>query len=262
MMQVTLVGSIGFSGSTMLDVMLGNGKDCFACGEVYALFDREPPICTCGDPVCSIWSSVKEIGREGFYQYLFDLGYERVSDSSKSRGWFKYQNHILSEKGVKVNKVLLYKHPLNLIYSHWRRRRTPDVNRWYRYNRDFHRLFHKDYHVISYEDLVTDPPDVLKRLCDALDYPYFEGKERFWEDISHHLYGSLSTRIHFYDIGSERYEALNRNLRRRRRGLLHSVKFHRIIHNVQEWEENLPQEFRKLPANIGRMLARLEKKKL
>ena len=49
------------SGTTMLDLMLGNSDDAVSTGEIYAVYrpyriHHRYPVCSCGDADCSAWS--------------------------------------------------------------------------------------------------------------------------------------------------------------------------------------------------------------
>lgn len=66
-LKVVFIGGCSRSGSTLLDLILGQGKDCFSLGEMYHIWQRgfvENQLCGCGMPFhsCSFWRSViKEV---------------------------------------------------------------------------------------------------------------------------------------------------------------------------------------------------------
>jgi hypothetical protein len=69
MMQKTIyIASVGYSGSTLLDLLLGANASVTSLGEVYLLsrYAREAANCTCGVPVveCAFWQAVQERLRE------------------------------------------------------------------------------------------------------------------------------------------------------------------------------------------------------
>ena len=54
------------SGTTMLDLMLGNASDAFSCGEVNARFrpwrsHHFNPECRCGQNPCQIWAEIADV---------------------------------------------------------------------------------------------------------------------------------------------------------------------------------------------------------
>jgi LPS sulfotransferase NodH len=72
--DVTLILVCGTarSGSTMLDVMLGNAPDAFSCGEVSSWFRpyRKQHFqieCHCGQRPCPIWEKIKDIPENIFH---------------------------------------------------------------------------------------------------------------------------------------------------------------------------------------------------
>jgi hypothetical protein len=121
---ITFIGATSFSGSTLLDVVLGTGEKLFSCGEPYALF--RPKIwkphqyqidCACGDPECSIWPIALKKGSDRLYEHIYSLGYNFIFDSSKNISWFKYQEK-KSKKEIFIIKVLLFINILQIIYTH------------------------------------------------------------------------------------------------------------------------------------------------
>ena len=63
--KILYIGSAGRSGSTLLDLMLGQGEGMFSTGEVRYLWDRgylANELCGCGDPFrrCLFWQRVTE----------------------------------------------------------------------------------------------------------------------------------------------------------------------------------------------------------
>ena len=63
--KVVFIGGCGRSGTTLLDLMLGQNPSCFSLGEVYHIWKRgfiENQLCGCGVPFrsCNFWQSVIE----------------------------------------------------------------------------------------------------------------------------------------------------------------------------------------------------------
>ncbi len=64
MKRLVFIGGTDRSGSTMFDIMLGNGDACFSCGEIYALYipnmaHHLNPDCICGDKNCAVLNKLK-----------------------------------------------------------------------------------------------------------------------------------------------------------------------------------------------------------
>lgn len=62
--QVVYIASVGHSGSTLLDMLLGANDGITSLGEIYRLawYARDNASCTCGEPIaeCPFWSQVEE----------------------------------------------------------------------------------------------------------------------------------------------------------------------------------------------------------
>ncbi len=84
---------MGGSGTTMLDLMLGNGNDAFSCGEVYAWFrpwrsHHRSIVCSCGETPCPVWEQIKDSAENRFHSDVCRrLGVSFVIDSSKELRW-------------------------------------------------------------------------------------------------------------------------------------------------------------------------------
>lgn len=47
---------------------------------------------------------------------------------------------------------------------------------------------------MSFSELVQSPAEKLAKVCELIGIDYYPGKERFWENQSHHIFGSAGTR--------------------------------------------------------------------
>lgn len=247
-MKIIFVGSADFSGSTMLDMMLGNGPDCFACGEVYALFKEKDIGCSCGKGNdCPVWSPIKEMGNKHFHK---DLNSKMVSDSSKVESWieshYKFGDHV----------ILIYKHPLNYLFSCYKRGHQSIFQVflrlwcWWVYYPKMLRKFPNAI-VVSYKDLSKNPSEILNKICSLVGIKYFPGKEFFWEEKHHVLYGSGSARTHLYGTDSELYK--------KRSG--EEVEFHQSIYYSDRWETEIPSWYYRLFFLVESTYRDLEKRR-
>ena len=111
----------------MLDLMLGSGTRAFSCGEVFAWFRPfEPrhfsPECACGCVPCPVWDELSDLTEERFHAGVIDrLGMQIVVDSSKSLDWVSDANAWARASGLRVENVLIWKDPLSLGFSFWKR---------------------------------------------------------------------------------------------------------------------------------------------
>lgn len=189
------------SGSTLLDVTLGNAPNAFSLGEVYAWFrpyrrHHYKIDCSCGQDPCPIWQKIKGFPEKSFHYQTFEtLGVDFLIDSSKNLVWVMDNNQWAKRYRYRVINLLIWKDPVNLMYSHWKRGEAS--NAW---RKDFLGYYAKFFRTnlpflsISYTKLAADPCGYLEKICTALDMAYFPGKERFWEKTHHYLFGSGGVR--------------------------------------------------------------------
>lgn len=189
------------SGSTMVDLMLGNDPRAFSLGEVYAWFrpfraHHFNIICSCGQNNCP-WEKLKTLKENEFYQKCFELlDVDTLVDSSKNLPWVIDNNIWAEENGITVRNVLLFKDPISFFYSFWKRGVPLEQARNNEFIKYYKRFFQTNipFIALGYDNFVADPAITLENLCKVLEIPYFAGKERFWEKEHHHLFGSRGTR--------------------------------------------------------------------
>lgn len=193
--------ALGRSGSTMLDLMLGNHDSAFSCGEIYAHFRpwRKHHFdidCACGDGACRVWKELADVKAKDFYREIIKTQHvTHIIDSSKELSWLLDSSGFALDNGGRVAVILLWKHPDQLAYSYWKRGRSYSMMRedFVRYYGRFLRLG-IPYLSLSHQDLVANPSGVLESLCQWTGLKYFNGMEKFWEGRCHHLFGSAGTR--------------------------------------------------------------------
>jgi hypothetical protein len=198
------------SGTTMLDLMLGSGDRAFSCGEIYARFRPLEPRhhridCACGEAPCPVWAQIADLPEHHFHRGVADrLGRRTVVDSSKAADWVRDASRWARDDGMRVENVLIWKDPLSLGYSFWKRGwlrgvdgPQPATGRRKSLGLEVFVIYYEEFfeggmpHVtVSYSDLASAPGAVLASLCSALGLPYRPGQERFWETRHHHLFGS------------------------------------------------------------------------
>lgn len=192
----------GRSGSTMLDLMMGNGENAFSCGEVYAWFrpwrthHRKKIVCSCGENPCPVWEKIKDVREDQFHRHACDvLDVDFIVDSSKELNWLIDSQTWAARSGMKVFNVLIWKTPQEMAFSHWKRNRSPLEWRipYLRYHNALLDLG-VPFVTIPFRELSEKPGHILEKICKYVGMPYFEGKERFWNHSSHHLFGSMGTR--------------------------------------------------------------------
>ena len=197
------------SGSTMLDLIIGNDERGFSLGEVHAWFHpfrthHFQIYCSCKSDTCP-WNQLKHYKKKDFYMEAFNtLKADFIVDSSKNLSWVIENNLWARQNGVKVYNILVYKEPISFFYSFWKRGLSIDKIRENTYIKYHKRCFESglSFIVISYNEFVADPQNELKKLCLLLGIPYFKEKVNFWEKEHHQLFGSKGTRTQVQQGGS------------------------------------------------------------
>lgn len=193
----------GYSGTTMLDLMLGNDPRSFSLGEVHAWFrpfrtHHFKIKCSCGSEPCPYWEKIKYFPESEFHDRAFkELDVDFLIDSSKDLAWIIDNNIWASSNGIRVYNLLIFKHPVDHSYSSWKRNKSMiSLRNWKNWTL-YHKRFLKmkiPYFSVNFDDLVLYPNDKLEEICALVGMQYFEGKECFWTKSHHHLFGSLGTR--------------------------------------------------------------------
>lgn len=191
----------GRSGTTMLDLIMGNADNAFSCGEVNAWFYpwrkyHKRIDCACGQDPCPIWEKIKTLPERTFH---FDaariLEVDFIVDSSKELNWVIDNNVRYKDGSLCVFNILVYKDPVDLAYSHYKR--GEDLWAWKSQFNSYHkRLFETNipFMSVSYSDLTNKPQDTIQNICTYTGMEYTEGKVQFWNKQHHHLFGSGGTR--------------------------------------------------------------------
>jgi len=187
----------GRSGTTMLDLMLGNAPDAFSCGEVSAWFrpwrtHHFRIDCSCHQDPCPYWSKIKDYPERNFHRQVFEqLNVNYVIDSSKEIRWIVDNNNWAARHQIRVINLLIWKDPMDLAYSYWKRDYGPFF--WRRVFVDYYTKFLQvelPFVSVSHKELVQHPGEKLAHICQVVGMPYFQGKERFWEKEHHFVFGS------------------------------------------------------------------------
>ncbi len=200
MKKAVFIGSVSHSGSTLLNFVLGNNKNCFALGECYAVFrphKRHHSVaaegdfsraCSCREKSCSVWTECLEKGESGFYSHLWEK-YDVLIDSSKHISWYEDQQKYTEGIG-KVKTIVIYKHPADVLLSFYKRQNFTEnwSVAYYRYYSEFLNKW-SDSVVVSYYDLVSNPKEIAEKACELLEIPYVEKQEEYWNGSYHLLFG-------------------------------------------------------------------------
>ena len=127
--SVSVLGLVGlsFSGSTVLNYVLGSHKGVYGGSELYRLIDKDPDKhCGCswchdGCPVLTD-ERIAMLSRDDFYVPLSSFtGKDKIVDTSKNLPWFEKMFPRQAKQGVSSSILLLTKHPLRHLaaYMGW-----------------------------------------------------------------------------------------------------------------------------------------------
>lgn len=252
MKKVVFIGGTAYSGSTMLDMMLGNSPETFSAGEVRGLFQPRRlqhiyPTCGCGDKNCSLWPDVRKSGELQLYHELSKRfpAANTLIDSSKDPFWIKNQRDRLESRGISTSIVLIWKTPAEFALS---RQKRNSLKSWKRAWINYHRLFFSqidDWRSIKYRDIVEEPERKLKEVCEVIGLPYREGMEKYWGKTHHTIFGNTSAKFHTYDVNSQDFDKSVDSLNSLKDGTAQketTVKSrHRSIYSSGDIEKRLPE---------------------
>jgi len=197
---LVLVCGAARSGTTMLDLMLGNSDDAFSTGEIYALFrpfrmHHFDPVCNCGDPDCAVWAELRHVPEHQLHLRVSQQpGIRYVIDSSKDLRWVLDSNRWAAKNGLQVRNLLIWKDPIDLAHSHWKRGRPVDYFR--KAFLDYYQRFltlNLPFVSVSYSRLVTADTRVFAMLCENLGMTSSLDQAEFWHKQHHHFFGSAGT---------------------------------------------------------------------
>ena len=210
MKTIIRIGGTGYSGSTLLDLMLANADDAFSCGEMYALFrptlpHHINPLCTCMNTNCHIWNQVKAQGEKHVWTTLSSM-FPRINtfvDSSKYLVWYLDQQRSDHLHTFVPYNLLIWKTPEEYAHSCMKRGVLKKWKKTYIHYHTSYFSIMNNWISVRYSDLVKNPIEKLKKLCSLLNIGYLPGKELFWNRQYHTLFGSHSAKIHLHDKDSQ-----------------------------------------------------------
>lgn len=213
MKKVIFIGGTAYSGSTMLDMMIGNSPTTFSAGEVRGVFEPRRlqhiyPTCGCGDSQCTIWNEIRKSKVPQLYQELFKNfpAMQTIVDSSKEPLWILQQLKNLQSRGISTYVILIWKSPAEFALSRLKRNSLKSWKRaWINYHRLFFTLI-KDWRSVRYRDIVQDPDRKLREICDYTGLPFRKGMKNYWEKKHHTVFGNTSAKFHTYEANSKEFD--------------------------------------------------------
>lgn len=117
---VSVLGLVGlsFSGSTVLNYVLGAHDGVYGGSEIYRLIDPDPELrsgCSWCRGQCAVLTDerIAAMNKDNFYSALAEhTGKKKIVDTSKTLAWFEDIFPRQARQGVSLRLALLTKHPL------------------------------------------------------------------------------------------------------------------------------------------------------
>ena len=225
--MIVFIAGADFSGTTMLDLILGSSTGCRSLGEVHSFFrptvaKQQHVICSCGQ-LCDFWLKRADHDPGEFYKSIFkQYPYTRILiDSSKSVLWINELSARLSNMGYIVKHILIWKDLTEFRKSREKRGRIKGwASSWIRYHRAY-LCKSREFFSINLNQLLNDFEVLARDICAYLGIQFEPNIKKYWRNDHHIVFGSATARLKLHAKGSPEYEQilqssnrydLNRNL--------------------------------------------------
>jgi len=208
MKKVILITGENRSGSSLLDLMIGNSKNGFSAGELFRIFRpiktsekikiNEPKVWEYDTKIIKFWNEIRKNGEKNVYENLFNSleNVDFIVDSSKNPIWIRNQLKYNQKKTYKLIPIIIYKTPLEFAYSLFKRDQLKYwKRRWIRRHLILFGIL-ENFISVEYSRLVKKPSSHLELICKNIGIDYFKEKENFWENPNknYFLFGSDTLR--------------------------------------------------------------------
>lgn len=179
---IIFIGGTSRSGSTLLDLILGNNKQAVSLGEISSIIHptKEKHFISRSKLLSDkIWGDIFRDKKSKLYDNIINAfpNKEIFIDSSKDPLWIDYHNRKMNNKCI-VKNVLIYKKPSELANSFAKRGHN---DKWLRACKHYHKKYNtliNDYFTIYLGDLLRDDK-VLEQACKRLGVPYHENMKNY-----------------------------------------------------------------------------------
>lgn len=229
--RVIFIGSCSYSGSTILDMILGRVEDSVSMGEVGRIFlprkkEHFARECGCMQDMCNYWHPVLSGGAKGLHKRAFDeFGVSTLVDSTKDPHWIMDRGSELMESGVEVINLLIWKTPGAIRKSFAKRGREKD---WIRSWKNYHRLYFTlvdEFYSFPFQSLLAGDQEFVERLRKI---GIANHNPEYWNFPGHTLFGNDSAKRHLHDERSVEFKKLQQR-RNETIGELDTIYSHRKI---------------------------------
>ena len=196
---VMVLGS-SHSGTTMLDLMLGNHDATFSTGEVWAAFHpwrkhHFDPTHGCSEQTREVWDKLLGVPEAEFHHAAATQpGMNNVVDSSKDLSWVIDAVAHTRRAGMQMYNVVVWKEPIELAYSYFKRERS--MQRFRSQYLTYYERFldtRLPFFAVRFSQLVAEPASTVRQICELTGLPWQEKQEEFWRKDHHHLFGAHKT---------------------------------------------------------------------
>lgn len=197
-MKIIYIVSTGRSGSTLVDVILGNTSQGHSLGEVYSLFrpfkkQHLDKSCICQDAECPFQKVLETSTLNELHLDLLEkTNKSYLVDSSKDLNYLYQSVNSNLDKNVEMYFLLIYKSPISLSYSHYKRDKPIDSwLHYYKYYQEFLK-WDQPFLALKYEDFIDNPQKIIAEICQSFGMTYSNEMIEFWNNPMHHYFGSRS----------------------------------------------------------------------
>lgn len=220
-MKIIAILSCRYSGSTILDYMLGSHSNALSLTEIrpFIIGGRKPFNCKSCQPSqsCPIYSQefTEKLLRIGPISQIYNeislkTGANVLIDSSKDVSWFRKTLAGVDPKDILF--VHISKSPEEYGGSERNKLHSPAIHlvteigdEWWRKNSAILRfLYYSPYQAlfIRYKDLIESPKATLEIILSYVGEKYEPGIENFWNFNHHPLWGNKGARSHLTSTDS------------------------------------------------------------
>lgn len=236
MQKIVYIYGLGYSGSTILDLILRLHPKIIGFGELYPIFkeqrvDFSQYQCTCGETLnqCNFWNDFEEIYNKYFGQDYSEM-YKRflhyfskkendkiIVDSSKRKDVLKI---LLSNFSEQIDfKIIYLLRDVRAFSISARQHRNVEKGKWgnvflyhlgwWKRQRSFKKFLDQnnlDYFQLGYEELCFQTEKALKDLCDFISVSFREEMLRAPKFSSSHTIGGNAMRLEQNKLESIQYD--------------------------------------------------------
>ena len=198
--KVVMIGGAGRSGSTLLDLILGNTPHTYSCGEIVRLFRPYKKTHINFEKNWShnidyeFWHRIKDNGEQNVYDNMFGQLPKEIThiiDSSKSIYWIQNQlKYNQNQQNFDTKHLLIYKQPLDFAFSRWKRGNMKKWQiTWLMYYLSYFSQ-NLPFRSVELKKILSTPDSYLPHVCQFIGSTYLPKQERYWEKKHNIIFGS------------------------------------------------------------------------